>query len=64
MVLVQQFLVGRVLEVALRDGVHIVEAEILLLGGQETVLIRTFRHDVRQLESVHHVPDVPAAGDQ
>ena len=41
-----------VVEILLRDGIHVVEAEVAALGEEEIFLPRAPRHDVGDLESV------------
>jgi len=53
-VVVQDLLVLRILEVALSDGVHVVEAEVVVLSLEKPVDGGVSRHDVSQVKSVSH----------
>ena len=63
-VLVEQTLVVRVLEIALRHGEHVVEAKVFVVSGQEAVLGRLVRHNVGQIQSVLDLAHAPNAGRQ
>lgn len=63
MVLVQQLLISWVLKVTPGHRVHVVEAEVATLCGQEVVFSGPLRHNVREVQPVSESGDAPRTRD-
>jgi len=61
-VLVEEPLVVWVLKVALRHGVHVVEAKVLVVRGEEAVLGGLMRNNIGEIEAVLHFAGAPNTG--
>ena len=62
MIIVQQLLILRILKVAPRHGVHVVEAKVPVLGVQKAPDGGVLGHEVGEREAVLEAVDTPGGG--